>query len=113
MVDRTGSTGNRRQDTALLAAIELARDLGRSGNGINLYLSLTNPRFPSREALLAASGSWSCENALAEALTRRDFGEVATMVILPSLGVFPSGSAPDARCRTVSGAFATGTKEYL
>jgi hypothetical protein len=23
------------------------------------------------------SGSWSCENALAEALTRRDFGEVA------------------------------------
>jgi hypothetical protein len=59
------------------------------------------------------SGSWSCENALAEALTRRDFGEVAAMVILPSLGVFPSGSAPDARCRTVSGAFATGTKEYL
>jgi hypothetical protein len=56
---------------------------------------------------------WSCENALAEALTRRDFGEVAAMVILPSLGVFPSGSAPDARCRTVSGAFATGTKEYL
>lgn len=33
MVDRTGSTGNRRQDTALLAAIELARDMGRSGNG--------------------------------------------------------------------------------
>jgi hypothetical protein len=31
---------------------------------------------------------WSCENALAEALTRRDFGEVAAMVILPSLGFF-------------------------
>jgi len=39
-------------------------------------------------------GSWSCENILAEALRRRDSGEVAVLVILPSLAVFPSGMSP-------------------
>src|SRR5690242_17290803 len=43
-----------------------------------------------RRRLNGTFGSWSCENALAEALTPRHFGAV---VILPSL---LSGSAPDA-----------------
>ena len=36
------------------------------------------------------SGSWLCENALAEALTTRDFGEVAVF------GAFSVWNAPDA-----------------
>jgi hypothetical protein len=33
-------------------------------------------------------GSWSCENALAEALTRRDFGEVAMLGHFTGFGGF-------------------------
>jgi hypothetical protein len=33
-------------------------------------------------------GSWSCENALAEALTRRDFGEVAMLRHFAGFGGF-------------------------
>jgi hypothetical protein len=48
------------------------------------------------EAADVRIGSGSCENALSEALTPRDFDEAAAVIILPSLRTFPSGSAPDA-----------------
>jgi hypothetical protein len=41
-------------------------------------------------------GSWSCENALAEALTPRDFGEVAMFGHLAKFRGFSVWKAPDA-----------------
>jgi hypothetical protein len=43
-----------------------------------------------------SNGSWSCENALAEALTSRKLGEVAVLVILPNLAGFPTVGATEA-----------------
>src|SRR2546430_5268676 len=45
---------------------------------------------PSAAAVYVGFGSWSCENALAEALTRRDFGEVAMLGHFAGLGAFLS-----------------------
>src|ERR1700716_4174396 len=41
-------------------------------------------------------GSWLCENALTEALRRRDFGEVAMHGHFSKISGFLSGRAPDA-----------------
>jgi len=57
MVDRTGSTGNRRQDTALLAAIELARDMGRSGNGIKPVFEPNQPAVSISRSVIGRFGS--------------------------------------------------------
>src|SRR3979411_347452 len=42
------------------------------------------------------NGSWLCENALTEALRRRDFGKVAMHGHFAKISVFLSGRAPDA-----------------
>jgi hypothetical protein len=44
---------------------------------------------------LVRSGSWSCKNAVAEALTRWDFGDVAVHGHFRNLTVFRTGSAAD------------------
>ena len=46
----------------------------------------------------SASGSWSCKNALAEALTPRDIGDVAVRGHFLDLAAFPTVDAADADC---------------
>src|SRR3981081_3735219 len=46
--------------------------------------------------LLVRLGSWLCENALTEALRRRDFGKVAMHGHFSKISGFLSGRAPDA-----------------
>ena len=41
-------------------------------------------------------GPWSCKNALAEALTCRDLGEVAVHGHFPDVAAFPTAGAADA-----------------
>ena len=41
-------------------------------------------------------GSWSCKNALAEALTCRDLGKVAMHGHFPDVAAFPTVGAADA-----------------
>lgn len=41
-------------------------------------------------------GPWSCKNALAEALTCHDVGEVAMHGLFPDVASFPTGGAADA-----------------
>jgi hypothetical protein len=41
-------------------------------------------------------GSWSCKNALAEALTCHDVGEVAMHGLFSDVASFPTGGAADA-----------------
>jgi hypothetical protein len=68
------------------------------------FISFAGHLSPStkRQALLAQMsvvkvrlGSWSYENALADALTLRSVGDLAEMVILLSLAAFPVWIAPD------------------
>jgi hypothetical protein len=59
MVDRTGSTGNRRQDTALLAAIELARDMGRPGTAIKPVFEPDQPAVSIPRSVIGRFGSFS------------------------------------------------------
>ena len=61
MVDRTGSTGNRRQDTALLAAIELARDMGRPGTAIKPVFEPDQPAVSIPRSVIGRFGSKSAK----------------------------------------------------
>jgi hypothetical protein len=58
-------------------------------------------------------GSWSCENALAGGLRRRDFGEAAGFCHLPTLTAFSVWEVLLARISAGLGGSATGQDAWL